>query len=110
MTAFKEGIVLQSAVVAPANGVSTVINDMKQINLEVTGTATAFEVVIECLLCNTSTTYYPVSVMNLGTLSMSSSLVSFALYSGDVSAFYKVRARVASVSGGYVTVTANFTK
>ncbi|EPZ47622.1 hypothetical protein [Alicyclobacillus acidoterrestris] len=80
-------------------------NSMRTLVVEVYGTASSFNIEIQGRL--DSTTYYPLTGVNLNGLSSVQSITSFGLYKFDVTGLVNVLGYINEVSGGNINIIGN---
>lgn len=81
---------------------------MVNMNLAVTGTATAFNIVVEAK-DNKTDEFTPVSVVNLNTLDISPNITVTGKYQLSLEGHMKIRCRLSEISSGSITVKGTVT-
>lgn len=100
---YEKNFLFQDAATSVGNGNLLYVNKNDVVTLEIYGTATSSEVAFEGLM--PSGAYYSIRGIRLSDYTMANQSTSLdELWQIDSTGLVAIRARVGSVSGGYVTV------
>lgn len=80
-----------------------VISNFVTANIEITGTATSFNIVFEAQVLN-SNQWHEIVAVNLKNLNIDTKATEKGIYQLDLTGLTKVRTRLTSISGGNLTV------